>query len=237
VIAIIAILASMLLPALSKAREKARAVTCLSNQKGMGTIFAIYMNDFNSCLPVTYDATTGGNQYTWLGALGKFEYITLPKGKMGIAACPTGNVNTADYEGSGLNDGTTMENCASCYGMWQPMQEHGYWKFSGRPVFTVVRNGNKYYPSYEAEVGWTAPHEKCVKDPSEVTVLLDSQNNAGDQTYLCVRMEAPGVGNGVRMAAARHSGSCNVLFGDGHAIQADKSTLAGYGWSGTALAE
>lgn len=48
VITIISILASMLLPALSRAREKAREINCLSNQKQ--TILAIlsYMDDFNS---------------------------------------------------------------------------------------------------------------------------------------------------------------------------------------------
>ena len=51
VIAIIAILAAMLLPALGKAREKARQISCINNLRQMGIGYNFYISDYGGYIP------------------------------------------------------------------------------------------------------------------------------------------------------------------------------------------
>ena len=68
VIAIIAILASLLLPALAKAKSKAKAIECLNNVKQWGYAFWMYGDDNEEYFPYegnAGDITTGFNMDAW----------------------------------------------------------------------------------------------------------------------------------------------------------------------------
>jgi len=100
VIAIISILAAMLLPALSAAKEKARTVICLSNMKQIGVGLTIYADDHNDQLvPAEYNVRNGAKyQEGWPTILCNTKYLSavwaptfysMPAGRS-VFRCPSG---------------------------------------------------------------------------------------------------------------------------------------------------
>ena len=95
VIAIIAILAAMLLPALAKAREKARTISCVNKQKQCVLAVLMYADEYNQCFTIrTANQTPGQSWWIWGRRLGEGNYVSDYKFLM----CPAGNPATTSSD-------------------------------------------------------------------------------------------------------------------------------------------
>lgn len=104
VIGIIALLISILLPALNKARAAAATVACASNMKQIGTAFFMYANENKGTLPYAGTRTSNTLQTTWddliskqLGAKftdAQLDGVTLPR-PMQVLLCPSDDLPNA----------------------------------------------------------------------------------------------------------------------------------------------
>src|SRR5258708_98424 len=139
VIAIIAILAAILFPVFAQAREKARAISCLSNLKQDSLAYAMYTQDYDETTPCqvtpvsqrdanNYFVVTGGYWYNLIEPYIKNYQLLLCPDRVGTTSSksnPSGlatGPTTGRIMGYGYNDGWVSD---SGYGLVQTQNPSG----------------------------------------------------------------------------------------------------------------
>ena len=203
VIAIIAILAAMLLPALAKARAKARSISCVSNLKQIALSSAIYANEFNTMVPISPRSTTwdGATWWYWIGMLVTQKCFT----PSAAGSCPSL---------SGKYSKTTQ---AFAYGTYVAYSSTGKASLEYRlplqaayyaiGVDDIHISGSNVYPETYLNTG-------KIQTPSDAFYVEDTASNANNFGVASNPCPIFGWAHG---RAALHDGRVNQSYHDGHA--------------------
>lgn len=210
VISIIAILASLLLPALNKAKTSARIISCANNMKQTGIVLSNYSMDFDGFMVCSMPESFGGAagvKYMWWGTLYSTGYWDV---NMALQLdCPV--FPAPDFNNSLAEGYPYRPNPLRWINNWGGDPNRIGWP---RYMYNAWLSMN--------ESSWCIRRELAIAKPSEVIKLCDGEPR-WDWSSPRLNYHLYGMAS---VASSTHQARPNIVFVDGHAARTSKNDIA-----------
>ena len=207
IVSIIAILATMLLPALSKAREKANTINCASNLKGIGQMAAGYANDYGYILPSRmWTASTTAKTATQL-----LVDAELIKNVSSQTLGSTESYKNRAYRIFFCEKGSRIDDSSNT-GQHGIYGDFGFNYYDGTEI--GFQNANK------------GKRPGQIKNPSGIFMAAEAGGKTGHYIILCKFNSRAADNNTFLHFAFVHNGRANTLFHDTHVASLSRSEVA-----------
>ena len=215
VVAVIAILAALLLPALAATKSKAHAITCLNNQRQLALAVSLYAGDSNEALPYN----TGADEITRWRTLN--WYWNWTSSLMDWQVSNTDNTNTALVTMGGIGPYTgradKLYRCPSDHVVGD-LQAQAGWTGRVRSISmnAMVGNAGQYVvggqntnnPGYRQF--FKLPE---IQQPAQIFIFIEEHPDSINDGYFVNHIDSL---RWFDLPASYHDGAANLSFADGH---------------------